>query len=535
MRKSALTHTLPAEIRPWNSNGLPPSPFIFSALIHHTAAPALPHRTLRSGKEYSAFDLVLGHALQPAADFDVAQRIQQRLAEEDAGLSEEDEADDLKLNLDLDLDLNVNLNLDNVEPEPSQLPPAQPPALPAAPTNASLSAKQRNKVKSHAHCDRKRDEAHLASSNPAVKMINQKHVQEGKANHLPAGVDITDLPHSQPAWVGLRQAQDHPFEFTDAPPDPTPDSSDGLGGIYYTQEEVDALSGTKGFMYLRWLGLLTIPIIDRQRRIITMLGGTPRDVVEWKHITDGVARMLREHLPRMRLPPKRLHHRRAQDSFAAIARGPSHGGGQTEPGELQNNIANTQLTDELLASKYFLHIAHFASILFAAWAQLMFAYYTAQMALLALWKPLRRNFPGGIFAACTFNFGPLAVCTSHIDFANLAWGWCAITALSDFDLDQGGHLILWDLRLVIHFPPGSTILIPSALICHSNVPIQDHEYQASFVQYTAGGLFRWVRNGFWTAEEWVKTALPEQKTVRAAEDAQWWEEGVRMYSCIDDL
>ncbi|KAJ7808475.1 hypothetical protein B0H14DRAFT_3482318 [Mycena olivaceomarginata] len=498
---------LPFQIRPWNSNGLPSSSLIFSALIHLTAAPALPRRTLRSGKEYSAFDLALGRAFQPAADFDVVQCIQQRLAEEEAGLSEEDEADNLELNLGLDLDLD----LDNLEPEPPQLPPAQPPALPATPTNTLLSTKQRNKAKSCARHDRKRDKARLASSNPAVKTINQKRVQEGKAKHLPAGVDIADLPHSQPAWVGLRQAQDHPFEFTDPPPDPTPDSSDGLGGIYYTQEEVDALSSTKGFMYLWWLGLLTIPIIDRQRRVIAVLGGTPCDVVEWKHITDSAACMLRERLPCIRLPPECLHHRCAQDSFAAIARGLSHANVPLqEPGELQNNIANMQLTDELPASKYFLRIAHFASILFAAWAPLMFAYYTAQMALLVLWKPLRRNFPGSI---C----------------------WCVITVLSDFDPDRGGHLILWDLCLVIRFPPGSTILIPSVLIRHSNVPIQDHEYRASFVQYTAGGLFQWVRNGFRTTEAWVKTASPEQKTARAAEDARRWEEGVKMYSCIDNL
>lgn len=138
-------------------------------------------------------------------------------------------------------------------------------------------------------------------------------------------------------------------------------------------------------------------------------------------------------------------------------------------------------------------------VLLAAWAPLLFAFYTAQMALLATWKSLRRNFPGSVFAACTFNFGPRTVCASHIDFANLAWGWCAITALGNFDPDLGGHLILWDLRLVIRFPPGSTILIPSALIRHSNVPIQAHEYRGSFVQYTAGGLFRWIRNGFQTA------------------------------------
>jgi hypothetical protein len=88
-----------------------------------------------------------------------------------------------------------------------------------------------------------------------VKTVNQKRLQEGKANHLPAGVNIANLPHSQPAWVGLRQVQDHPFKFADPTPDPTPDPSDGLGSTCYTQEEVDALSGTKGFMYIRWLGL----------------------------------------------------------------------------------------------------------------------------------------------------------------------------------------------------------------------------------------------------------------------------------------
>jgi hypothetical protein len=169
------------------------------------------------------------------------------------------------------------------------------------------------------------------------------------------------------------------------------------------------------------------------------------------------------------------------------------------------------------------------------WAPLLFAFYTAQMGLLAGWKSMRRNFPGSVFAACTFNFGPRTICAPHLDFANLAWGWCAITALGDFDPDLGGHLILWDLRMVIRFPPGSTILIPSALIRHSNVPIRAHEYRGSFVQYTAGGLFRWVRNGFRTDENWGKSASAEEKAARQAEDGQRWEEGLKMYSCIDDL
>ncbi|KAJ7803508.1 hypothetical protein B0H14DRAFT_2275151, partial [Mycena olivaceomarginata] len=242
------------------------------------------------------------------------------------------------------------------------------------------------------------------------------------------------------------------------------------------------------------------PVVDRGRHVITVFGGCPRDAAGWKKVTDAAARLLRERLDRIRLPQDRLHHRRAQESFPALARGLSHGGGQTaRPSpRTSNNVANTKLTDELLASEPFLRIAHFTNILFAMWAPLLFAFYTAQMGLLAGWKSMRRNFPGSVFAACTFNFGLRTICAPHLDFANLAWGWCAITALGDFDPDLGGHLILWDLRMVIRFPPGSTILIPSALIRHSNVPIRAHEYRGSFVQYTAGGLFRWVRNGFRT-------------------------------------
>ncbi|KAJ7937906.1 hypothetical protein B0H13DRAFT_1580401, partial [Mycena leptocephala] len=65
-----------------------------------------------------------------------------------------------------------------------------------------------------------------------------------------------------------------------------------------------------------------------------------------------------------------------------------------------------------------------------------------------------------------------------------------------FDPDFGGHLVLWDLKLVIRFPPGATILIPSAIVRHSNVPIRPDERRCSFTQYTAGGLFRWIRDGF---------------------------------------
>lgn len=79
---------------------------------------------------------------------------------------------------------------------------------------------------------------------------------------------------------------------------------------------------------------------------------------------------------------------------------------------------------------------------------------------------------------------------------NLAFGWCAITALGDYDPTLGGHLVLWDLGIIIEFPPGSTILIPSACIKHSNISIQPHETRYSIVQYAAGDLFKWSAETF---------------------------------------
>ncbi|KAJ7903758.1 hypothetical protein B0H14DRAFT_2328860, partial [Mycena olivaceomarginata] len=144
-------------------------------------------------------------------------------------------------------------------------------------------------------------------------------------------------------------------------------------------------------------------------------------------------------------------------------------------------------------------------------------------------------FVGSVFAACTFNFGPRAVTCAHLDFGNLAWGWCAIMSLGWFDADRGGHLILWDLKLIICFPPGSTILMPSAIIQHSNIPVQPHEKHFSFVQYTAGRLFRWIRNGYMTDEDFLKNSTMVEKVSREKAAEIRWEERVQMFSSIDDL
>ncbi|KAI3998006.1 hypothetical protein K525DRAFT_175788, partial [Schizophyllum commune Loenen D] len=105
---------------------------------------------------------------------------------------------------------------------------------------------------------------------------------------------------------------------------------------------------------------------------------------------------------------------------------------------------------------------------------------------------LKRNWADSIFPCATFNLDPHTVSLAHRDIQNLAFGLCVVHAIGNYDADRGGHLILWDLGLIIRFPPGATLIFPSALILHSNTAIQPHEERYSFTQFFAGHLARWA-------------------------------------------
>lgn len=223
------------------------------------------------------------------------------------------------------------------------------------------------------------------------------------------------------------------------------------------------------------------------------------------------------------------------------------------PGNLVNNAINAAILYSLLSHIAFIRMAGFASSelqttdpacpqylhfqgVFATWAPRLYSYYVQHLGpLFKTYPKLKRNFLNSVFACTTFNFGPRTCCFEHRDSGNLAFGWCAITALGDFDPTRGGHLILWDLKLVIEFPPGSTILIPSATIRHSNIAIQQHERRYSFTQYTAGGLFRWVDHGYQTETSYQAGWSKKRKEEEEEENRRRWSKGVSMFSTLDEL
>lgn len=177
---------------------------------------------------------------------------------------------------------------------------------------------------------------------------------------------------------------------------------------------------------------------------------------------------------------------------------------------------------------------------FATWAPNLYAYYVNHLRPLYAKHPrLKRIFRNSIFACATFNFGPTACTFDHTDPGNLPFGWCSITSLGKFNPTLGGHLILWDLKLVIEFPPGSTILIPSAALRHSNVAIQQGETRYSFTQYTAGGLFRWVDRGFQSEKSFTagltKQEMGKHKLQEEKRGAERWKMGVNLFSTLTSL
>ena len=90
------------------------------------------------------------------------------------------------------------------------------------------------------------------------------------------------------------------------------------------------------------------------------------------------------------------------------------------------------------------------------------------------------------------------------------------------------------MKLVVEFPPGATVLIPSSLVVHSNTRLQEGEERMSFAQYAAGGLFCWVDNGFQTSKAFKRVDPIGKKRVDEAA-AHRWQHGLDLFSTIQAL
>ncbi|KAJ7199695.1 hypothetical protein GGX14DRAFT_372970 [Mycena pura] len=121
-----------------------------------------------------------------------------------------------------------------------------------------------------------------------------------------------------------------------------------------------------------------------------------------------------------------------------------------------------------------------------------------------------RTFPGTVFSMIAFNLGEQSC---------MVMRRCVVTATGDFDATQGGHMVLYDLHLLVKFLPGWMAIFPSGLLNHANTSLQTGETRTSIIQYTPGQLSQF-RNSGWRTQtsmsmEELAVRWDEKRAIRA--------------------
>ncbi|KAK7452744.1 hypothetical protein VKT23_012145 [Stygiomarasmius scandens] len=306
---------------------------------------------------------------------------------------------------------------------------------------------------------------------------------------------------------------------------------EGPGKVWTLEEMVGPESRFK-FQLVQWDGkqVTSIPIIDKSGRIFVVLVGSPPGDTTWEGVHEQAALLLDHY--RLTVTCQHIDHPPRRNVWCSISVGYLFGGGQKNPKLFNQTPMNQLILEDLLSSDCFQRISGHVSAAMATWAPKLHKCYTDALDKYASHDPhFRRNFPRTAFAAATFNFDDPTETFEHLDYFNFVFGWCGVTALGSFDYHRGGHLILWDLKLVIEFPPGSSILLPSSYLRHSNTSVSSGEKRFSFTEYSAGGLFRYMDDGMRT-----RVSMQESERKQREQEARKnVKEGLGLYSTLEQL
>ncbi|KAJ7310733.1 hypothetical protein DFH08DRAFT_974413 [Mycena albidolilacea] len=265
-------------------------------------------------------------------------------------------------------------------------------------------------------------------------------------------------------------------------------------GVCEEEEEAGmAPAPFQGFQYIPYRGPTSRPIVDTAQKVCAVFGGMPDDPNFMRDVHDPAVAAMEAALRDCCVSEERCSHRHG--NFPQLTEGDS----------------------------WVVVEVSWSARVFANWAPRLFDFYVIYMTLLyARYTHLCRPFKNGIFSASTVTL-PI----SHLG--------CAPSPPSGISITRRAAICPMDCKLVIEFPPGCTILIPSAAIYHSNIPIGRKEHRYSFTQYTAGGLFRWVEHDFKTEEEYFASLSAEQAEEEKELGLARAEAGAGLYSTIDEL
>ncbi|KAF8991197.1 hypothetical protein BDZ89DRAFT_974000 [Hymenopellis radicata] len=267
-------------------------------------------------------------------------------------------------------------------------------------------------------------------------------------------------------------------------------------------------------------------LVDAEGRFLGLLGGKPRAEAgrnSWTDVVSGIPALIESAKRGVRFPKKMCLHRRGR--FPAPAAGVGYGGGEKHPVNRAMTKSVRRFMEQILHSPLTKRLSGWVNCLFQAHNPAMYHAYADNLdAILRRDSSLRRNFSNSVFALLTVNAGRRTVTKPHRDRANRPPGWCPVSAFGLYDPTRGGQMVLEEFKLIIDFPPGTTIYIPSAIVTHCNTDISPGEMRYSLTQYTPGALFRWVYNGFQTQEAFFhseKTSLEDKARFWRDQSTRW--------------
>ncbi|KAF8969040.1 hypothetical protein BDZ97DRAFT_1797433 [Flammula alnicola] len=272
------------------------------------------------------------------------------------------------------------------------------------------------------------------------------------------------------------------------------------------------------------------PIVNRNRLIIGHIAGAPQDSTYDKEAKDLFKVIIEESDPNT-FSKDELNHKRG--NFPAINFGFTLPNGFKHPINLENSHHKEKIRC-ISGCPGFSRVTAFQNAAFEFWNPGIYRYQKSCIEQLLAHDPeLKCTTPKTIFPTTACNFRNVC-CYKHHDMQNCPFGWCAITALGDFDHTLGGHLVLWELKLDIEFPHGYTVFIPSATITHSNIPVVDGDVRVSITQYCTGSIFCYVDNGFRTDRALHEEDKKRYEKSQAQKD-HMWRMSLGLLSTVQDL
>ncbi|EMD32099.1 hypothetical protein CERSUDRAFT_119080 [Gelatoporia subvermispora B] len=254
----------------------------------------------------------------------------------------------------------------------------------------------------------------------------------------------------------------------------------------------------EGINVLEWDGSKPLAIIDKDGFVFAVFVGHPTGDPPWEPNFSSVGVAMDAARRQMSLKPESSH----RGYGTSIDIGYSSSGRREQPMNIVHSSCMQGTLEGLCQLPALQRLVGFSRSTFAFYMPKLYMRYAICVESVEEHDPsLRRPFRNSPFPAASFNFGPSATRLQHADENNLADSISAVYAGGHFDYRKGGHLVLRSLGIAVEFPPASLALIPSVMIRHGSVSIQEGEDRWTFAQYATGHLFRYQSSRFQTPAE----------------------------------